>query len=132
MIRLVVLIGIFCAFAAPAHASEPACPCWGGVEGLTPIVATADRVEFCETHPQVNTGGLAPDIGAEFRGFGRPRFPGHRVLISADAMSRPPQNGQCILFDDRDNTFVFIFHLTTQEAWSCIQDITAVCRGQGF
>ena len=123
-----LLLGI----SPPASAAKPECPCWGGVEELTPIVATAYTVELCETHPQVNRDALVRNISAEFKGFGLPFCPGCEDLVIASAVSRPPHDGRCTLFDDRDNTWVFISDLTKRAAWSCIRDVTAVCRGQGF
>ena len=124
MRRQVLLFSTMIAFAAPAYASPPECPCWEGVVGLTLFVASVDPLG-CTPHPNPSTSGsqiVAAGITDEGGGI-------MALAIAQPSAPEPNPEGVCRTGSNPNQNFI---HTSIPVAWACIRDITAVCRGLGF
>ena len=123
IILAVAMIGL----AADAHADNPVCPCWEGVVGLDHIVSEfRSSPRICTTTPQLDNRFQTLSAFMHAEGAGVQTF-----FIFSNGPHSTLGTSACEVVN-RGIFHVIVRDLSQPEAWTCIQDITVICRELGF
>ena len=126
------LIAPWLGFSSIANAGQPVCRCWSAEGLLAALVPVMDDIDpalegaVCDTIPEgLVAPGEGPTFIAEVIGAVGGVYVSQSVTPASEIKGTtdktiPPAATFCSLDND------------IQEAWTCMRDINAVCRGLGF
>jgi len=125
-----VLAASLFAFAAPAQADQPVCPCWRTIDDLV-VIVRGDEIDDCDTVPQTTV----------LRTFDPPQVRQQSTIHTKRsrlvAITRQSAQGdvlsqRCFIPGPTSTTPPAVIDVTRREYWACTKILRAFCKSQGF